>query len=153
MPDPIVEQITQNIETTLQGVTKANGDNFDLIVERRKRDGNSTDHGAAVIYQDDPELLPTEETPIGWIGWIQPYQIELHIRESEEDPRPPDQLINLIRSDVEKKLMEDPHRGNLAIDTHPDDPDLFEASNGSYEGIIVNIRVPYRTLENDPYSQ
>jgi hypothetical protein len=86
------------------------------------------------------------------VYWEQPISIVCYVQESDSSDVPLDQRTNTIRADVEKSVMLDPHRNELAIDTIVDDPELLNTAEGFIAGVSVNLLIRYRTLLNDPYS-
>lgn len=150
MAYPTVELISQNICDTLQQISVLTGHNTTPIVERQKRSGNTPRDMLVVVHQGDPT---PEETSHGHSTWLQPYVISCFVIESETSNTPIDQRVNFIRCDVEKAIMADIHRGNLAMDTILTKPEMFDAKDGSFSGVDVHLSVRYRTLRDNPYAQ
>lgn len=148
MPVAILEQITQNIVDELKLVTVANGFDNDLIVERPLQEGNPPKDRLVVVFQTSVDEL---EPPLGHKWWNQSYAIVCFVRESETSAVNLDTRINSIKSDVEKKLRQDNSRGGLAVETELRPPLIFEQEGAS--GVVVNVDVSYRVLEDNPYSQ
>jgi hypothetical protein len=147
---PIVELITADLVETIGQISVLSGYNTTPIVERQKRSGNIPRDQLVVVHQGDPT---PEESSHGHSTWLQPYVITCYVIESETSSTPIDQRVNFIRCDVEKAVMADHHRGNLAIDTIIGKPELFDAKDGSFYGVDVHLSVRYRTIRDDPYRQ
>lgn len=144
MTYPIIEQITQNIVATLESLSS-------VTVARDTVAGNSPADGKVIVVLGDPTKL--DATPTQHISWDQPYALICYVIASETDETPPDQRAMVRRSDIEKALMVDPHRGGLAVDTFIEAPTLLENDIGLLGGVVVNITVRYRTRYEDPYQQ
>lgn len=150
MATAIIESIAANIKTTLDGVTTVGGFDNDLIVERQKTGKFVPQDQSVVIIQADTS---GSEQPQDHLQWSQIFEMYAYVLLDEQSSTPIDQRINSMRSDIEKVLMVDVHRGDKALDTNIISPDLFEHEHGDYNGIIVRAVVKYRTLFADPYSQ
>lgn len=151
--EPIIEQITQDIETWLNTVKIANGYQTELTVERRKRGGNAPKAGQtlAVLNQGQPQRL--REDSQDTMGWTQPYYIDIYVDPDESRTTAVDTDINRARSDVEKALTYDltsRTRGGLAFNTTIVPALLF--TEGKHDGVQVRILVQYYTAFNDPYT-
>lgn len=151
--DPIIEQITQDIETWLKKVQPANGYSTTLTVERRKRGGNAPKSGQtlAVLNQGQPRRL--REDSHDTMGWEQPYSIDIYVDPDESRETPVDADINVARSAAEHVLTNDitsRTRGGLAFNTTVVPAVLF--SEGKNDGVQVRIMVQYYTAFNDPYT-
>lgn len=148
MAVPIIEQITQNIVAELKLVTITNGFNNDLEVEQPAQAGNRVRDRLVVVYQTAVDQV---EPPQGHVAWNQTYAIVCFVREKEGSDTSIDTRINSIRSDVERKLRQDNSRGGLAVETELRPPLIFEQKGAA--GVIVNVDVLYRVLEDDPFAQ
>lgn len=159
MAFPVIELITQNVETTLRTVRKSAGYNVDLQVEREMRHGNPLRDNLAVITQQESSRVDQSSTPENRIAWMQRYYVECYVVEPEESVTPIDQRINVIRSDVEKVLMVDFRRGTntgaiagAVVDTYIRDPIPIIDEEGRWQGIIVVFDVHYRTTYETPFT-
>ncbi len=152
---PVKERIMQAIATQLATITIAGGYHVDVeAVVRPRRTGEEYVPEASGISllqgeeTENPEDDAAGDPPLQ--GWMLPVLAECVIRQSVQDERPMDQVLNVFEADVRKALMVDPTWGGLAIrsqlraNTYPD------PSNG-VEGVIVPVEVYFRTAENDPY--
>ncbi len=147
---PVIELIALDLLETLCGVTVADGYSFDAIPERYKLHGNSPRDLLCVLSQGVPVEDPNTNANK---TWIQPFSIDIYIAQGEDSKTDIDQLVNLRRADIEKAVTQDPYRSDLAFDTNVRAPELFEATNGSFAGVTVNIEVKYRTKETDPFTR
>ena len=163
MAEPIIEQIVQEIVDRVNEVTTANGFQYDLDAARPTRheivsielgEYVAPKDGVVLVVQDNPELAEGGElsgSPAR-LDWILPVNLVAFCIESDRATTPIDRRLNRIRSDLEKKMREDPTRGGLAYDTRIQAPRQFPQS-AQQTGIVVIIDVYYRTSEDDPYTQ
>lgn len=156
MSTPIVEQIAADIQVSVNGVTLLNGFNQDLEAVRPTRVGFEDDSAPqdcrVVIIQEDPDEdeANSAEGNVGMKAWIQPFALVAFVISSDTVTTPIDTRINQVRADIEKKLMEDPNRDGLAIDTRIRSSGRFSEGPGA-TGIVVMVDVLYRTPVDDPY--
>lgn len=155
---PVLERIVQNIVEALENVSTAAAADRSLTVERPKPSlGNRSRDALAVVTMSNPKLVGDPEGGAAYLmaEWLQPFGIILTVVESEQSDVSIDERLNVLRSDVEKALLADPHRGGLAIDTllgdafYPE-PESLNANVGE---VWVLITVHYRTRYDDPYTQ
>jgi hypothetical protein len=152
MATPIVELIAQNIKTTLDGVTIANGYSNTLIVERRKQNGNEPIRDClAILFQGDPTA--DENGPHQRIEWTMPFHVLLCAVLPDTSTTSIDARLNSLRADAEKALVASPNRGGYAIDTTIRDPQTATNKNGDVQAVLVTAEVKFRTMRSDPYSQ
>ena len=156
MAYPIIELIARNIEETLRGVQTEGAYNNRLKVQRYNRHGNTIEDSAAIIIQDEPDLVD-DGAATGTMEWNQPFAIVLYAAQSEavDETMSIDQRLNLMRSDVEKALVANHTsrtRGGYAMDTRLQAPNRGDTENG-LDAVIVNVTVNYRTDTTDPYTQ
>ncbi len=151
MSDSVLEQIAQNIETTLQGITRAAGYSFDLTVTRATHK-NEPRHLRAYIFQ----LSPDEDeinAPITKEQWKQAFAVVAYSIPTETDTTPFDQYNNEIAAAIHKELMRDYSRGGLAIDTTIKPTLYFPPLDGEFAGITFQFDVRYRHRLDDPFAQ
>jgi hypothetical protein len=155
-PYPVSEYIRQNVFATLQSITKANGYHVDLNVEEAARLGNSQTNNTAVLHVGDPQLISAQQSQC--IEWYATYVIVLFVVQSEGVGSAIDTPIEIQKADVEKAMMQDPHRGvwpgdgsQLAHDTLIHPTAYFEKVKGANAGNAVEVWVRYRTAIDDPY--
>lgn len=150
MADSVLEQIAKNVLDTLTGITVTNGFSQDLQVIRAPKK-ISPRHLLVAIYQMPGD--PTEEAPIMTDESLQAFAAVAFVLPEETDNTPVDTYSNAIAADIEKALMNDYHRGGLAIDTIITSPIYFPPiEGGNYAGVTVNFNVLYRTALGDPYT-
>jgi len=147
MTEPIIENISANIATTLAGVTVANGYHQTLTVKRSRRsdfeDIAENTYTAILIQEEETD----RQGPYGLRDQAMNYSIAVLVLDDDRTTDAIDTLKNRVRSDIEKALRVDPTRGGYAIDTVLKPPVNFT------HGIAVQIEVWYRTNANNPYSQ
>ena len=147
MTEPIIENISANIATTLAGVTVANGYNQTLTVCRSRRsdfEDIAENNFTAILIQEDET---DRQGPYGQRDQAMSYSIAVIVMDDDRSSDPIDTLKNRVRSDIEKALRVDITRGGYAINT------VLKPPVNYTNGIAVQIEVWYRTAENDPYSQ
>jgi len=150
--ETVRERILQNIKTTLEAVTIANGYNFDFTpqtIQRWSMHGNRmVDMPMAVISPGDEDETssphPFEECVVD--GLFRRIFIN-----DENDAVPTDTYLNRLQGDIKKAVLQDPTRGGDAIDTDVLGTTPFETTEAQpYAGIIMELRVCYRHLRSDP---
>jgi hypothetical protein len=150
---PILELIAQNVLTTVQGVTVANGYNFTLDAHRHTRDGDKQAHLEAVITQLDDE--PVEPGVYNTLEFNTPFGVGVYVIPATGDPTPIDQYCNLIAADIQKAMMVDRYRGGYAMETHVIPPQRGKVNSQKdalqYDLIVVAFNVNYRVRDIDPY--
>ncbi|HUU30781.1 MAG TPA: hypothetical protein VMY69_01620 [Phycisphaerae bacterium] len=163
MAEPLIEQIVEEIAARVNEITKDAGFQYDLAAARPTRhqvvdiaEGTfvAPKDGTVIIIQDDPDLAEGEElagSPAK-LEWILPVHLMVFAIESDKSKIPIDRRLNRMRSDVEKKLREDPTRGGLAVDTRIRSPYAFP-QNAQQTGVVCVVHVHFRTSEDDPYTQ
>jgi len=154
MSTPIVETIAVKLAALIDAITIDAGFNQNLTAVRPKRlhlEGDINTDGNVIIEQEDPALLQeTDEV----LTWQQPFTLQALVLDSDDAATAIDTRINQVRSDIEKKLMEN---DNWKLDGIADGivfraPEKFIADPQA-ACIAVNIDVIYTVLTADPYSQ
>ena len=152
MATPIVEQIVQHVAdsvTAIGGLTAVRPTRLGFT-------GNAMPENGKVLVvmgetERDEELSREGHPPA--LAWRQTIELLAFVVESDAATTAIDTTINQVRSDIEKKLREDPARGGLAIDTLIGAPEILPAVEGvEFTGVIVTAVVIYRTSEDDPYT-
>ncbi len=151
MSNSILEQIAANVLTTINGVTTVNGATQTIVCIRPAKAPAAVAIFNATLYQTS-RIRSTSE-PGQHLEWLQAFQCEVLLMPSETDTSPLDAYANSVVADVEKALVADAHRGNLALDTIPDGSDIEDGINGGCALVRVHFTVKYRTRFADPYSQ
>ncbi len=156
MADPVIEDIAVEIEAAINAITTVNGFNQDLNATRPTRLGFENGEGqkdlTVLIVQEDPdedEESSTEGNPPAK-AWVQPFWCIAYVIDSDNATTAIDTRKNRVRSDIEKKLREDPTRDQNAWDTRIRAPESFNLGPGA-TGIIVIVDVLYKTSEDDPF--
>jgi hypothetical protein len=164
----IFELVAQNIVTTLQTITIANGYEISPLVRRYgtdKKPASKTNSTAGVSYtveievhQGNIENVP--ETVSGKSYYTMNFMLLGFIIQPQNTTTPTDQIINQIYAAVTKALMADAQRGvfinttnPLAVDTQVGDAVIFGKGTADYEGVAVPVTVDVRTNQFDPYNQ
>jgi len=152
---PIVEQIAENIKASIAAITKVNGFNQNLkAVRPRKVD---FDHEFApvdcmvLIVQTDEVAVenPAHTTK----EWVQTFVLEAFVGASDKERTSIDTRINMVRADIRKKLMADPQRGKLAINTVMQSSLIFTDTGRNIACVDIEVDVHYRTVDGDPYTK
>lgn len=148
----IKEQITEDVEDTLRGIQTLAGYDSNAIVERAKQWGNDPADRKIVLYLGSCEEIPDNEGALGLKTWTQRYHALCYCVESETSSVPIDTRINSLEADVHRRLMVDPHRSGLAIDTTLRGSNRIIDDGGVVAGVEVIFDVQFRHDWNDPRS-
>lgn len=158
MAIPLIEQIGQAVLAVLEGITTDNGYQITFTdVLRPPRIGvESLQNMLAVLSQDVWE----EDEPSGVMNGAQsvvrrrvPFALEVVLRPSDLDATPIDTLRNLVLSETEKALTVDRSLGGLGyLEMLPPGGFLADAEGAKFPIVVINFRVAYRHLHNDPYT-
>lgn len=154
MSTPIVEQIAVKLKDAVDAITAANGFSQDLTAVRPKRihlEGDINTDLSVIIEQENLAEIETDSTT--HIIWRQPFTLQAMVIDSDEATAAIDTRLNTVRSDIEKKLMEDGTwdlggLGEILLKS----AEKFIA-DPQMAGIAVNIDVLYQVSKTDPYSQ
>jgi hypothetical protein len=141
MDKPIVQQIAENIRSTLAGVTKNAGYSVDLDVDERDLPTNNPKDNSCFVVQDDPED-ETDESE-NRRGWYQVFGVVIYLIGTESGDKQLDARANEVWGDVYKQLMLDRTRGGLAIDTRVNPMERFP------DCVLIPVRVHFETLYDD----
>ena len=149
MADSIREQILKQIVTTLEGVTVANGYDFDMkdVIRIPTVPQELLAFPTAQVIDETEEVLDTPShfstrllagTIVVW-SW---------------DHRDISEAVNSILANTDKALMVDRTRGGLAISTEtPSNRVVMADSVAPFGGVIIEFRVQYRFFSGDPFTQ
>jgi len=148
MADSILEQIAQNIATTVAGVT-----GIGTVTRVTQRNTYAVTDKAAVIEQDAAEAPEYVTGGPAMVQWLQPFSVHLFRVVSETATTPIDQIFNSIVADVQKALAADGTRGALAHDTRLGAVEYYTDESAAIAEAVVQIVVEYRVSETDPYTQ
>lgn len=152
MAAPIKEQILDNVKTTLEGITTANGYDTNVTwVSRNRSDPRGDGHDRYILIRVDPENHDPEVT-MGYSHRHLMLSLEVFITDMED----PTETLEYFAADIEKALMVDHTRGALAIDTTIESVDIpyhDDESDADITGLaVVTVDIHYRTLVEDPYT-
>jgi len=152
MPETVREKILQNLKTTLEGITVANGYNFDFApetVQRWSMHGNSLVNLPAVIIScgDEGEQsvpYPFEECALS-------VYLDCFYVNDEDEAISTDTYLNRLQGDIKKAILADHTRGGHAVDTNVLGTTPFETTEGQhYAGIIIEVEIKYQHQRLDP---
>lgn len=148
---PIIELIAVDLLAAVNAVTVANGYYQTLTAVRPKRgddDDAITGDLTVLIAQGDPEEL---EGAHGIRQLKQPFYIQVILIDSDDATTPIDTRINMVRSDIEKKLALDETRGGWAFDQRILTPESFNGEG--FTGFALPVDISYRTAAGDPFTK
>jgi hypothetical protein len=150
--ETVREKILENLKTTLEGITVANGYNFDFTsgtIQRWSMHGNSLVNLPAVVLScgDESEQsapYPLEECALS-------VYLDCFFVSDEDEATSTDTYLNRLQGDIKKAVLADHTRGGHAVDTNVLGTTPFETTEGQhYAGIIVEIEIKYRHQRLDP---
>ena len=152
MSTPIVETIAGKLVDLVNAITTANGFNQDLTAVRPKRLHLETDINkdlTVIIEQEDADIEADSTTHI---IWRQGFTLQALVIDSDDETDPIDTRLNMVRSDIEKKLMESDNwkldgLGRVMLKS----AEKFIA-DPQVAGIAINIDVLYVVDSADPYN-
>ena len=153
--ETIRERILQNIKTVLEGVTIANGYNFDFTpatVQRWSMHGNRmVDMPMVVISPGDED---ESSMPNPFEECLLTLYLDIFFVNDDNDPVPTDTYLNRLQGDIKKAILQDSTRAGNAVDTDVLGTTPFETTEAQpYAGIIMEVRVRYRHLRTDPIAK
>ncbi len=150
MSTSIRESILENIKTTLQEITIANGYNNTLVsVERWKQRGNNIRLVPCVVVNAGPEEKQPRPNP--QVTSKLSVFLDVYMRQDDTDTTNSDTVINSLALDIEKALMIDYTRGGYAEETNIINIVPFESLEGQpIFGIIFELEIIYKHLLTDP---
>ena len=150
--ETVRERILQNIKTTIEGVTIANGYTFDFTPETVQR---WSMHGNRMVNMPMVVISPGDEdessSPNPFEECLMSIFLDIFFVNNEDDVIPTDTYLNRLQGDIKKAILVDSTRGGDAIDTDVLGTTPFETTEAQpYAGIIIEVRIRYRHLRNDP---
>ncbi len=153
---PLSERITNDLFTTLQGITRENGYTETLEPFKESKLGNNpgdvTGHENVYTALVIGPTVPDENAPLGKDQWWITYWTQCYAVEPDENSNAHDQRNARIFADVNKAVCIDYTRGGLAIDTRVTMADPMSLNLPDFRGVIVQIQVWHRTAVDDPYN-
>jgi hypothetical protein len=146
------ERILEDVVSTLQGITLANGYHVDMgSVQRYDTRGFRAKAMPTCIVQageqepkDGPMPMTTKEMTV-WIHAL--------IRRDEDSATTVDEDLETLLLDIETAMMQDRTRGGIAIHTEPADAaplDHMDKAGAVYPGMAIGFRITYRHHFQDP---
>jgi len=154
MSTSIIEQIAVKIEALVNAITEDNGFNQDLTAVRPKRIHLESDINTdltVIIEQAEEAVIESDSNTV--TIWRQPFALQALVIDSDDATDSIDTRLNQVRSDIEKKLMEDDNRFLDGLgEIHLVSAEKFLA-DPLVAGIAVNIDVIYQVATDNPYSQ
>lgn len=156
---PILEQIAQAIQASLEEVTTDNDYQQTINVVRADMLGkNWTPTNLTCLLEiGEPERNEEYEYHAHphINGWDQPFVIKLWTRLSETDPTPMQQAAAVVKADIIVALTDTDNGwetwGNIAMFSDVSDWRDTQADDGSIVSELT-VTVAYRTPFNDPYT-
>ena len=153
MSTPVIESIAADLKTSIEAITVLNGYNQTLTAVRMSRvafDLAAAADKNVLIVQESAEVV--EEKAIKSETWDQSFALVALVIDPDGSTASIDTRINQIASDIEKKLKATYTRGGYAIDTKMGTRQPFYDNGGRTTGVVVNIKIQYRTQYLDPYT-
>lgn len=163
---PVLEKITADIVTTLEGITKATGYSVNAVVTRPGKElaGKSQDDKADVKYvvcrdvwryldgttganSDD---FQNAHVTSGHDCYVQTYRIEIFVIDSEQSDDEIDTKLTIATCEAKKALMLDVNRGGFANDTRPLGGESPDFTVGACAQVLF-VDVIYTTIMDKPF--
>lgn len=145
----------QQIQTTLEGITVANGYATTLnAVERLQQSGQSHQPPMAVLVEGDDR--PTSESTQDAGGLLLQRELDVGIvlelvQDEAEDARSASEAMNELLADVQRAMEADVSRGGWALNTEEIGIDPILALEGKSKLVsVIGYRVTYRHRRTDP---
>lgn len=157
MATPIVEQIAQELLERLEEITVANTFQYTLTAGRPNRKGLSNSarpKDSTALLQTKAKTLNKENSAAGnprLLAWDQNFVVDVFGYEDDDETESVETRLSKMGADVEKKIMEDPQRNSLAMDTFLNGSIII--IDPEWSGIEVMFMVRFRVREDDPYTQ
>lgn len=89
-------------------------------------------------------------------AWQVTFSIHCHVKPSELDQTPSDELVNVMACEVMKAITNNQATwhtmDSLAINADFGDWEPIEDDGSGLDGVNIPLQVIYRTSENDPYT-
>lgn len=143
------ERIVDNIVSALQNISIANGYNYDLKKARRTYTAGQLlkTFPRCMVLEGDERKSDGEEGPVGIYTCFLPIEIECWIRDTKEPPED----ANIFLGDVERAIMQDPRRGELAINTELEGSSLMigaEPEPRAYHAMRFTVHYRHSRLDS-----
>lgn len=153
MPEPIVEQIRQNLLTVLGGITTGNSYQYTLNVQSAARHGNPATDLTCILEMGDEQIVDDDSGRGANLQDTQFQSFFVFVHVSTQSGVAYDQKCNRIVADVRKAVLADWSRGGLALWTRRQEASFFLEDTGKVGGVRIDFLVNYRHRLNDPYTQ
>jgi hypothetical protein len=153
--DSVAERIMQHLQTTIEGITVANGyRNAIHTVQRFQQDGQPPIEGHGVL------LIDGDDIPEGLVmaGAFDLVSRRKHVdfiiiaqQDSETDSRSASELMNSLEADVRKAVNADHTRGGVAVNTEETQASEHDVQLGMPElRRVLGYDIRYRHRRLDP---
>ncbi len=150
--ETVRERILADIKTTLEGITQANGYNFDFTpqtVQRWSMHGNTPVDIPMIIITPGDETEESSVHPFTECS-LSVFLSVFYIND-KNDTTPTDIYLNRLQADIKKAVLLDHTRGGEAVDTEIVSTSPFVTTEGQhYAGLVIELKIKYRHLRNDP---
>ncbi len=152
MAEKVRENILANLKTTLEGLTIANGYNFDFAsstVQRWSMHGNSTTELPMIV------ISPGDQSQRPRANALSECDMEVLLpaffKHNPTDSVATDTYMNRLEGDIKKIVMVDEQRGGNALSTQVTGSSPFESEEEQrYAGIVIELLIQYRHRTSDP---
>jgi hypothetical protein len=152
MADPVIEDIAEALQTTLEGITTANGYTRDVadVIRQSRFYAQSVPDFSIVLWQTRRDRTDPVEGNGQRLNWDQRFDLFCVLRPTDQSETPQDRLMNLFVADVEKCLAADRTFGSKAIDSWVESVQSIEDEEGKNIGAVITLLVQYRVQDADP---
>jgi hypothetical protein len=150
----VKELIIEDVEKACKAIKRINGfDNNIEVVERWDQKGNDRAAIPCLFIHTGNETK--ENRPSLITGCTLTVHLDLWtVHDKEKYPGSTDGLLNSFAYDIEKAVMQDIQRNDLAERTTVVSVDLFETVEGQpYAGVIATLEIKYKHKTGDPKTQ
>lgn len=159
MADPLIEDVEEELKNLLDGVTTANGYQFDITAHRPKNRNTYAPADSVAVLQwqgaEPSDDLSAASNP-AIKGWIGTWTIDLFVAETEASTNPFYKRLHQMRADVEKAiaigLNADSTLDGLVETWEIVGAEMMTHQSG-VSGVRINVELGFRHSENDPYKQ
>lgn len=153
--DSIVERIMKQLQTTIEGITVANGyANTIHSVQRLQADGQPPMQGNGVLVIDGDDVVVGTTLAGAYSLTERRRHVDLVIiaqQDVDTDSRSAAELMNSLESDVRKAVNADWTRGGLALDTEETQAGEIDVQVGMPElRRVLGFDVRFRHRRTDP---
>jgi hypothetical protein len=145
MDKPIVQQIADQLKSTLIGVTKNAGYSIDLIVEERDLPINNLKDNLCVVVMEDVEESTDDsrDQQESTLWWWAKFTVFVCLIGTDNGTKQLDARQNEVWADLYKHIRLDPGRNTLAQDT------IIAGLTRHTDGCSMPVFIKYRTQPDD----